>query len=294
MSLPATLDHRIAVAGGLTLHAREWRPETPVGAAVLCLPGLSRPLDDFTELAERLAAPDGGARRVIALSARGRGLSDRDPDPKRYDVAVETGDALATLDALGLTRVAVVGTSRGGLQAMMLAALKPAVLAAVVLNDVGPVVEAAGLARIRDYLAAASEPPQDWDEATERVAALMGPGFPALGRAEFERVARRTWRETADGLTPQSDPALIQTVTALDLTQPLPALWPLFDALANTPLMTVRGETSDILNRDTLAAMQARRPDMAAFETPGQGHAPQLADRPTLEAIRRFLDQAGA
>lgn len=294
MSPPAIVDHRIAVADGLALHARDWRPERPSGAAALCLPGLSRPLDDFTELAEFLASPQGGNRRVIALSARGRGASDHDPDPKRYDVAVETGDVFATLAALDLTRVAVVGTSRGGLQAMMLAAMKPDALAAVVLNDVGPVVEAAGLARIRDYLSADVAPPTNWADAAERVAALMGPGFPALGQADFERVARRTWRETPDGLRPQSDPALVATFAALDLTKPLPALWPLFDALAKTPLMTVRGATSDILSRDTFAAMRARRPDMTAFETPGQGHAPQLADRPTLEAIRRFLDQAGA
>ena len=294
MSPPAIVDHRIAVADGLTLHARDWRPGPSSASPVLGLPGLSRPLDDFTELADFLSSPEGGGRRVIALSARGRGASDRDPNPKRYDVAVETGDVLAALAALDLTRVAVIGTSRGGLQAMMLAVLKPDALSAVVLNDVGPVVEAAGLARIRDYLSVDVAPPKNWPEAAERVAALMGTGFPALQAADFERVARRTWRETANGLIPQSDPALVATFAALNLTKPLPALWPLFDALTKTPLMTVRGERSDILSRDTLAAMRARRPDMTAFETPGQGHAPQLADRPTLEAIRAFLDQAGA
>ena len=285
-------DRRIATIHGLRLHARDWSPTDPQGLPVVCLPGLARGLEDFTELAEHLASPAGGDRRVVAISARGRGLSDRDPVPARYDVRVEAGDVLAVADALGLAHAAAIGTSRGGLQAMALGALRPGFARAVVLNDVGPVVEPQGLLRIRGYLAAATAP-RTWDEAETAVVDLFGARFPALGPAEFRRMARRTWRETPSGLEPLTDPALTRSLETLDLEKPLPTVWPLFDGLATVPVMAIRGETSDILSAATLRAMQARRPDLVILEVPGQGHAPQLADAPTLSAIAAFLQSAG-
>ncbi|GLK81115.1 alpha/beta fold hydrolase [Methylopila turkensis] len=285
---PAPQDRRVATVHGPTLHVRDWTPPGADGPPVVGLPGLSRPLEDFTELAEHLASTEGGGRRVIAISARGRGLSDRDPEPKRYDVTVETGDVLTVLDALGVGRAILVGTSRGGMQAMALAAIRPAAVAGLVLNDIGPVVEADGLLRIRDYLKERAAP-RNWRDATEAVAALMAERFTALGPADFERIARRTWREENGELVALADPALAATFQGLDLTKPLPPLWALFDALAATPLMAIRGSASDILSAETFAAMRARRPDITAIEVPGEGHAPQLADRPTLDAIAAFV-----
>ncbi|GLK55482.1 pimeloyl-ACP methyl ester carboxylesterase [Methylopila capsulata] len=283
------VDRRIATTHGLRLHVRIWSPLEPRGLPVVCLPGLARGLEDFTELAEHLVSPVGGDRRVVAISARGRGLSDRDPIPARYDVRVEAGDVLAVADALGLAHAALIGTSRGGLQAMALGALRPGFGRAVILNDVGPVIELQGLLRIRRYLAAATAP-RTWDEAETAVVDLFGARFPALGPDGFRRMARRTWRETSGGgLVPLADPALTRSLESLDLEKPLPTLWPLFDGLAGVPLMAIRGETSDILSAETLRAMKARRPDLVVLDVPGQGHAPQLGDPATLSAITAFL-----
>lgn len=285
----AVEDRFVGVADGLKLHVRDWRPETPRGAPVVCLPGLARTLEDFSALAERLA---GDGRRVVAISARGRGLSDRDPDPARYQLKTETDDTLAVLTALSIDRAHVLGTSRGGLQAMMIGALKPAVLASVVLNDIGPVVENDGLKRIRDGLADASVP-ASFAEAARAIRARNEERFPALGEADYDRWARRAWRKTDDGLEPASDPALLHIFDGLDLDAPSPPIWPLFDTLAKTPLMVVRGEHSDILSAETLALVLARRA-ATVWTTPGQGHAPLLDDEPTLAAIAAFLDDADA
>lgn len=280
-------DRFVAVPDGLTLHLRDWRPANPRGAPVLCLPGLARTLEDFVPLAERLAN-DG--RRVVALSARGRGLSDRDPDPSRYQLKTETEDALAVLDALAITRAHVVGTSRGGLQAMMIGALEPAVLVSVVLNDIGPIVENEGLKRIRDALADEAAP-ASFAEAARAIRARNEARFPALDDADYDRWARRAWREDETGLEPTCDPALLRVFDAIDLDAPPSPIWPLFDTLAKALLMVVRGEHSDILSPATLALMLARRA-VTVWTTPGQGHAPLLDDEPTIEAIASFLDEA--
>jgi hypothetical protein len=161
-----------------------------------------------------------------------------------------------------------------------------------VLNDIGPVIEPRGLLRIQAYLRPRPAP-ATWDIAATAIQRLYAPSFPALSPADFARMAGRTWREDPSGrLEPVCDPALLQTLSGLNFEQPLPPLWDLFDALAKVPLMTIRGALSDILSVETLAEMRRRRPDMAAFETPGQGHAPLLADAPTQEAISAFLGSA--
>jgi len=275
----------VPVADGLTLHVRDHRPAGSRGAPVVCLPGMSRTLEDFDALAVRLAA-DG--RRTVSISARGRGLSDRDPDPSRYQLKIEAEDALLVLDRLEIERAHVIGTSRGGLQAMMIGALRPAALRSVVLNDIGPVVETDGLRRIRDSLADVASP-VDFAEAAAGLAKRHGERFPALRHDDFEHWARRAWRETPEGLEPASDPALLSIFDGIDLDQPGPPIWPLFDTLAGAPLMVVRGEFSDILSEETVALMKARRP-VSVVVTAGQGHAPLLDDEPTLAAIAAFLD----
>lgn len=285
MTAPAPRDAFVAVSDGLKLYLRDWRPENPRGAPVLCLPGLARTLDDFVSLAEHLSS---GGRRVVALSARGRGLSDRDPDPARYQLKIESEDVLAVLDQFGVAGAHVIGTSRGGLQAMMIGAMRPDVLRSVVLNDIGPIVENEGLKRIRDALSDQATP-SDYAEAAQRIAARNAERFPALSEADYDRWARRAWRETDDGLVPTCDPALLKIFDGLDLDAPSALIWPLFDALAKVPLMVVRGEFSDILSESTVSEMVARRP-ATVWTTPGQGHAPLLDDAPTMAAIAEFLD----
>lgn len=288
MGGPAPIDRRIETADGLKLHVRDWTPEAPDGPPVVCLPGLARTLEDFVPLATFLSSPDGGNRRVLAISARGRGLSDRDPDPLNYTLKTESEDVIHVLVSLSIGRGAFIGTSRGGLQSMMIAALRPGLPAAVVLNDIGPVIEAAGLKRIRDALLD-GRAPADWREAADLLESAHAARFPALDREDFERWAHRAWREGRTGLEPACDPALSVTMTGLDLDKPIAPLWALFDALAAIPLMTVRGGLSDILSAEALDDMAARRPDLVRHVTPGQGHAPLLDDAPTMGAVARFL-----
>jgi pimeloyl-ACP methyl ester carboxylesterase len=291
MTHPAPADRMIGTAHGLRLHVRDWRPAAAVGEPVICLPGLARPLEDFTELAERLSSAEGGSRRVVAISARGRGQSDRDPDASRYDVKVEAADVLSVMDALSIPHGAVVGTSRGGIQAMALAAMRPGAVRALVLNDVGPVIDLRGLIRIRGYLGSTGAP-ANWTEATNLSRQMFADRFPALGDADFERLARRTWRESGDALEPNYDRALVNAFAGLDLERPVPPLWALFDAVAGAPTMVIRGERSDILSAASVAEMARRRPGLRIVEVPGQGHAPLLADRPTQDAIAAFLGAA--
>ncbi|MDR4308461.1 alpha/beta hydrolase [Chelatococcus sambhunathii] len=283
------VDHRIAVAHGHTLHVRERRGD---GLPVVCLPGLARTLDDFEPLAAHLASPEGGARRVISISSRGRGLSDRDSDPSRYQVKQESEDALAVLDALGVNRAAFVGTSRGGLVTMMIAALKREMVAAAVLNDIGPEIELDGLIRIQSMLNS-SALPDTFEQGAKWIRMANGDRFPALGADDWMRWARRAWRETDGRLEPACDPALSETLKGLDLTKPVPSAWPLFDALKGARLMIVRGELSDLFSEAQLGRMVERRPDAVVWRVAGQGHAPLLDDAPTMGAIASFLAAKG-
>lgn len=254
------------------------------GLAVLCLAGLTRDGRDFADLAAHLA----GRHRVIRLDARGRGGSDWAMDPlAEYSVPVEVADVLALLDHLGLARAVIVGTSRGGIQGMVLGASARARVAGLVLNDIGPVVERAGLDAILGYLG--REPGfADFDAAAAGLARGLGAAFPDLTAAEWLAFARAIYRD--DGGVPRLsyDPALRQGVEAA-LAGPATDLWPLWEALAGLPVLAIRGANSDILSAETLAEMARRRPDMAQVTVPNRGHVPFLNEPPVLAAIDAFL-----
>lgn len=277
-----------SAADGLRLHALAAGPRAAGRLPVLCLPGLARTAEDFRELIEALAFDARRPRRVLALDARGRGRSEHDCDPKNYSVPVELGDALALLDAQGIGRAVFVGTSRGGILAMAMGAARPRAVAGAVLNDIGPLIEMAGLLRIKGYVGRLPEP-RDFAEGAALLRAVMGNQFPSWDDAAWDLHARRTWEETDGRLKPRYDPALSQALAAVDPGEPAPALWPQFDALAGAPLMVLRGEHSDLLSRATVEAMRARRPDLAAIEIAGQGHAPALGDGRTIGPIREFV-----
>src|SRR4051794_17488136 len=221
---------------GLELHARIYGEQNGSYWPVVCLPGLTRNARDFHELALHLSTRSPVPRKVVAFDYRGRGQSAYDPDVSHYNVGVEAGDILAGLAALGIEEAAFIGTSRGGLIIHVLGALRPAVLKAIVLNDIGPVIEAAGLAHIQTYLDPTPKPKSRADAVdAQRVA--HGADFPALTAADWERMVSALYRETGEGLLlPDFDPRLVQTVAGLDLSKPLPDLWPQFEALAAIPL----------------------------------------------------------
>lgn len=271
---------------GLRLHARDYGRTDADAPTVLCLPGLARTAADFDALARHLVAADPG-RRVLALDYRGRGLSARDPDPARYDIPVESGDILAVLDALGVTQAVLVGTSRGGLHTMMLAAVRPSLLRGAVLNDIGPVIEPVGLARIRGYVGKLPQP-GSWDEAVAMLRQVAGAQFTGLADADWLAYAETTFETEGGAFRTRYDPALMNNLAKLDLDA-VPTLWPQFEALGGVPVLVIRGANSDLLSPETAAAMTARLPDCTLLTVPGQGHAPLLTDAPTLAGIERFV-----
>lgn len=284
--LPVITSHFVTSQDGLRLHVRDYRPASAAALPVLCLPGLTRNAEEFDVLARALSGEGEPNWRVLAMDCRGRGRSDFDTDAGNYTVAVEAGDVLAAL--ADLERAIIIGSSRGGLIAMALAAMRPAVLAGVIFNDIGPVIELAGLLRIRSYAGRLLRP-ADMAEATTQQKQLFGDRFPALTEAEWRGLAERAWREENGKLVPTFDPAVSAGLMALTPETELPPAWDLFDALQNVPLMTIRGEHSDLLARNTVRDMTLRRPDMAAIEIPGQGHTPLLADAFAIGATRSFL-----
>lgn len=275
---------------GLKLHARIYEAPATRRPPVLCLAGLTRNSRDFHDLAVALSTgPD--PRSVYALDSRGRGLSEHDRDWKNYSIPVEMQDVIDFATVAGLHGATVVGTSRGGLITMVLAAAQPTIIGAVVLNDIGPVIERDGLVRISGYVGR-TPLPGTWAEAAQLVAGMSKRAFPAVPDAQWEAVAR-AWFNEKDGRPARGyDPKIGRTMS-VDAA-PIPQLWPQFMALAEVPLLVVRGEHSDILSAATVEEMLRRHPNSATMTVPGQGHAPLLMDRQSISAIARFIAAAEA
>ncbi|MGE3160288.1 MAG: alpha/beta fold hydrolase [Xanthobacteraceae bacterium] len=289
MSHNAAISRFVTAQDGLKLHVWDWRPAneaTPL--SVICLPGLARSGVDFDDLATALANDPQRPRRVLAIDSRGRGKSDYDPNPANYNLAVEIGDVLAVLTALGLGQAVFIGTSRGGLLTMLLATARPAAIAGCVLNDIGPEIDMTGLMRIKSYVGKLPEP-ADFADAARILKQVMGEQFPKLSDETWLAWARRSFKEANGRLVPDYDVKLTATLGEVDADKPLPSMWKEFDALANVPMMVVRGANSDILSPKTLAAMRARHSGMQSIEVPDQGHAPLLAEPEVIDKIAAFV-----
>ncbi len=280
-------DHFLQVPDGLSLHVREYGADNP-GIPLVCLPGLTRNLLDFEDLAVMLARGP-SPRRVLSISSRGRGLSDRDPDPSRYTIPVEAADVICVLDQVAVERAAFIGTSRGGLILHVLAMSHLERIERLVLNDIGPVLELEGLRQIQAYLGGRSAP-ESFAVAAKLLRGVHGEEFPALTDPDWTGMARALFRETDGRIEADYDPEIAAQFRAADLSQPMATLWPQFDLLAEKPLMVVRGENSRLLSRETVDEMRRHKPDLVAVEAQGQGHAPLLHLGPIPQAIRDFLD----
>ena len=283
----------ITAPDGLRLHARCYSRASAPGTPVVCLPGLARTSADFDVLATALSRDGPHPRRVIALDYRGRGLSQYDRDPTNYSLPVELADVLAVVTALEALPAVFIGTSRGGILTMLLAAVRPTAIAAAILNDIGPVIEPQGLMRIKSYVGKLPQP-RNFEEGAEILRRLFHGQFPKLGLEDWLASARRIYKEENGRMVTTYDPKLATTMEGIDLEKPIPTLWKEFDALANVPLMVVRGENSDILSKKTIADMKTRRAEMQILEVNDQGHAPLLAERETIARIKEFVDAASA
>jgi pimeloyl-ACP methyl ester carboxylesterase len=283
----------ITAPDGLRLHVRDHGDRRSRRLPVVCLPGLSRTAEDFDVLAAALAADAAAPRRVLALDYRGRGLSEYDRNPENYAIPVELADVIAVLVACGAAPAIIVGTSRGGLLAMALAVKQPGAIAGAVLNDIGPVIEAQGLTRIKGYVGKLPEP-RSFQEGADILRRVSGGQFPKLQAADWLGAAKRGWREQDGRLVTTYDPALARNLAAIDPNQPIPTMWPQFEALAHVPVMVIRGANSDILSPETVEAMKARHPDMAVAVVPDQGHAPLLAEPDIIARIAQFAAECDA
>ena len=271
---------------GLRLYSRVYAGPTAAAPSVLCLHGLMRTGRDFEDLAEHLAA----RYRVIVPDVRGRGLSARDANFNNYQIPVYLGDVLRLLSGLGAQRVTIVGTSMGGLMAMVLAATQPQLVAGIVLNDVGPEVDKAGLERIRGY-AGKAPPVRDWAQAINVVRLVYGPALPGLSDARWEKLTRACYRADAQGV-PQADADPLISEPIKDMSKAAPDLWPLWGAIAKVPMLAIRGAQSDILSAATLERMKKEKPDLHTLTVANRGHAPLLDEAECMKAIDEFLTAA--
>lgn len=250
------------------------------GLPLLCLAGLTRNMADFDPV-----LPLTARCRLIRLDSRGRGASDHAPW-QSYTVLQEAADAIALMDHLGLGRFAILGTSRGGLIAMLLAALHKPRLMGVFLNDIGPEIDPAGLEVIKTYIGIRPDY-ADYDAAALGLSRAYAASFPGVPLAQWRAMAQRLYRAAPDGLDLRYDPALRDAV----LQSAAPAdLWALFDALAGLPLAVLRGANSDLLSADTLAQMTARHLGVISATVPDRGHVPFLDEPQSVALLHQFLD----
>lgn len=257
------------------------------GQPVLCLPGLTRNARDFDDLAEVLKDV-----RLIRLTYRGRGESDRDPNYMNYNVPQEAKDVLELLDHLGVKKALYVGTSRGGIIAMLTAALAKERISGVILNDIGPEIATNGLDRIMDYLGIQPKA-KTFAEAAIVLRQTMGAEFPDLTDADWEVQATRWLELTPEGLRLNYDPKLRNAMIE-QAKQAQPDLWPLFDAMDGLPLALIRGANSDLLTEASVTEMQRRRPDMIYANVPDRGHVPFLNEPEAAEAITQLIAKVKA
>ncbi len=278
------IDRHFTNRDGLLLYYQEFEgpPESEL-APVLCIPGLTRNHRDFDEFAARIAA----TRRLLCPDLRGRGRSAYDPKPERYVPQSYADDLIELLGDAGADRVAIVGTSLGGMLAMMLAVMHPTRVERIALNDVGPEIDPKGLARIQSYVGQGTSQ-ASWEEAGAAARAIYEVAFPGLDDAAWIRQARRGSVRAADGaIRPDYDPAISQAAGSSDSAAP--DLWPVWNAIGDLPVLVLRGATSDILSEATLARMAREKPSLKQATIPDRGHAPLLAEAESLAALEPFL-----
>ena len=285
-------DIHFTARDGLRLYARHYPAPGSRLRPVVCLAGLTRNSRDFHDIASVLSSPgQPRPRHVYTLDYRGRGRSAFDPDWQNYQVLNELLDVLDFMTIKGPADAAIIGTSRGGILAMIMAAARPGTIGAVVLNDIGPLIEREGLLRIISYVGRVPLP-ATWQEAAELARSMNQRHFPAIPGHMWESIARQ-WYSDEDGRPAHGyDQALNKTASVLD--GPLPELWPQFKALSRIPAMVLRGEMSDILSAATAQRMQREHPDLTLLTVAGQGHAPLLRDQASILSILDFLARADA
>ena len=279
---------RFTAADGLSLFAQEHGPADSPKLPLLCLSGLTRNAKDFEPLLSWLPLD----RRVVCPDYRGRGKSQYADDPSTYTPLQELADQIALLDHLGIARVAVIGTSRGGIIAMLMAALHRQRIASAVLNDIGPRIETKGLLRIRNNIDGPAPAVADWIAAIDFLKA-RDPGYETLSDAEWLAMARRIFAERDGRPVVDFDTALVKAFpsrAAIEAAKDQ-GLWDCFSAMVGMPVTVLRGEHSDLLSADIVDEMAAQLPGMKAATIADRGHIPLLDEPDSITAIKAWLSE---
>jgi pimeloyl-ACP methyl ester carboxylesterase len=273
---------------GLKLYCAVYPALRPGGLPALCLPGLTRNSRDFADLAAHVRL----RHEVIAADLRGRGRSDWDPDPARYQLRTYVRDVIALLDSRRLSQVVIIGTSLGALIGMTLAAVFPDRIAGMVLNDAGPELDPVGVSRIAGYVGRLP-PVTTWAEAAVQSRSVYAAALPGLTDQQWLDYARRAYRENAAGEpVPDMDPRIAEAFRGAP-TQPAD-LWPVFAQIGATPMLVLRGALSDLLSAATVTRMQQEKQTVQAVTVPNRGHAPLLDEPECVAAIDAFLERFGS
>ncbi|MDB5909351.1 MAG: alpha/beta hydrolase [Massilia sp.] len=273
---------------GLRLYARDYAPTSgPARLPVICIHGLTRNSADFDELAPWIAAQ---GRRVLAVDVRGRGNSAYDPDPSHYNLLIYAGDIVKLAHDLGIARAVFIGTSMGGLITMTLALRRIGLIAAAVLNDVGPNLSGRGLQRIAGYTGN-TDTVASWEDAASYLRGINQVAFPANTPQDWHKWARRAFCEKAPGqLGMRYDPNIgIALREGKIKPSSLVARFAFRRLARKRPTLLIRGALSDLVESEQAALMRASAPSMAYAEVPDVGHAPMLTEPQALAALREFL-----
>ncbi len=276
--------HRIAYSENLSMAARRY--QGGVRTPAICIPGLTRNMADFEDLAPKIAAT---GRDVITVSLRGRGKSDRDPDYLHYHPETYRDDILAMMDGFGLDDAVFVGTSLGGIVTMLTNLSAGERVKAAILNDVGPDLAPEGIARIAAYVGESVDagPAKTLQEATRRIKAINEVAFPDASEDDWVDFAKRTFSETDNGeWVLDYDPNIFRALMELG---PAPDLWPGFESLKDTPTLVIRGAISDLLSPEIIEKMRAVHPTFDYVEVPRIGHAPMMAEPTAWAGLEAFL-----
>jgi len=274
-------------ADGLKLHYRFYPGDEGL-PPVLCLPGLTRNARDYDALAARLA----GRRQVIAVDFRGRGKSEYAKDPMTYVPATYVADVQALLAERGIARFVAVGTSLGGIVTMLLAQAG-AGIAAALLNDVGPEIEASGITRIRGYVGKGSSCPT-WMHAARALQDGNADVYPDWKIEDWLAMAKRVYRLTSSGRIVLDYDLKIAEPFKTPGHESGPDMWAALSGLRAVPVLIVRGGRSDVLSQPVAERMLAALDRGELVTLPGVGHAPTLSEPALQASIDALLEKAVA
>ena len=268
---------------GLQLYACDYCPAEPI-ETIVCMHGLTRNSKDFDPVVELLSEQ----YRVITVDLRGRGRSQWDRSPANYQPACYVQDMFILFEKLNLGDVILLGTSLGGLMSMLMSAMHPEKIKAVIVNDIGPEIHPEGLARIKSYVGK-SKGVNNWAEATAQVKLINQHDFPDLSEKQWSDFALRLYRENQAGIPVLDyDPAISQPMIESEEAA-APTLWDVFEHTANKPLLLIRGALSDILTDTIVHKMLKVKPDISYCCLSNRGHAPLLSESKAQQAIKNFL-----